>query len=77
MENVSKHLITSFTNNAIIIGCVDFESRRGVVRIATATCWAVWGSRAGMDKNFSENFQTRPGAHPASYSMGTGVLSQN
>ena len=35
MENGSEHLITSFRNNAIIIGYVDFESRCGVVRIAT------------------------------------------
>jgi hypothetical protein len=35
MESDSEHLITSSINNAIITGCVDFESRRGVVRIET------------------------------------------
>ena len=35
MENGSEHLITISINNAIIIGCVNFESRRVVVRLAT------------------------------------------
>jgi len=35
MENGSEHLITSYINNAIIIGYVHFESWRVVVRLVT------------------------------------------
>jgi hypothetical protein len=35
VENGSERLITSSINNAIFAGYVDFESRRGLVRMAT------------------------------------------
>jgi hypothetical protein len=36
-----------------------------------ATVWKVWGSNPGGGE-FSLTVQTGPGAHPASYTMGTG-----
>ena len=36
-----------------------------------ATCWTVRGSNA-VGERFSAPVQTGPGAHPASYAMGTG-----
>jgi hypothetical protein len=41
------------------------------VRQRTAMGWTVRGSIPGGGK-FSAAVQTRPGAHPASYTMGTG-----
>ena len=37
-----------------------------------ATCWMVRGSNPSREARFSTPVQTGPGAHPASYTMGTG-----
>jgi len=36
--------------------------------------WMVWGLNPGGGARFSAPVQTAPGAHPASYTMGTGSL---
>ena len=43
---------------------------QSVYRLATG--WTVWGSNPGGGARFSAYVQTGPGAHPASYTMGTG-----
>jgi hypothetical protein len=73
-------IIEHHTHNAndliLLIYVPEVEGRDSVVGIAT--CYGLdvpeiesrWGAR------FSPPVQTGPGAHPASYTMGTGLLSQ-
>jgi hypothetical protein len=66
-------VVQQYKHNALLFPCQQWLSNRGTVLSYNKVKFSL---EQAMKARFSAAVQTGPGAHPASYTMGTGSLSR-